>query len=232
MKSIVFLLIVLLALSAAGCSGAGAEGSTPQPQPEPSVAEPEGSQGAPESRPHDPETDGPVTGFTASSDDITLEVRLNEESYGHDRMIGTQVTITNNSDQKIAYVKGSGSNVAPDALKYTLGDLTAVYNPAIMTMDYQTKWLDPGESLELELNFAPYIPKDEETRYSVGNDKDIEYFQSEPDRFSPAPAGTVTGQAVFTYTVLPDGAREEDLLATFDGLPEESLSLDFYTTIR
>lgn len=206
----------MLVLALGGCADAGTSGSQAGAEP------PAGGSQAAES-----ETEPIVTGFAVHSDFIGMDITVDKTLYDHDSIIATKVVITNVSDQTIAYVMGSGANIAPDALAYNLDNLVKLFVPQVMTMDYRVEVLEPGQTLELDLNFAPYIAKDENAL--IGTDKTIEDFKN--DDFTEAPAGTVNGKAVFTFRRLPADADENALLTGLDDIPADTVELDFQVEI-
>lgn len=228
MKLITLILTGALVLSLGGCAASG--GSA---QESPSTTEPETQTSAPTEA--EPETGAaepageaePALAYQNHTGDVWIDVTVGNEVYDHDAVIDTKVVITNNGPDTIAYVQGSGSAIAPDALRYELGELVKLFVPAMMTMDYRVDILKPGDTLELELNFAPYIAKDKNA--IPGTDKTIDDFKN--DDFTPAEAGTVEGEAVFTFRRLPEGADESSLLAGMEELPEESVDIAFSVAI-
>jgi hypothetical protein len=153
-------------------------------------------------------------------DDLSLELVFDKAQYTLDDVIGSAVTVTNNTDKTMVFVKGSGSNSVPDALKYTLGGFVPLFKPEVMTMDYRMDDLAPGESVTWQCDFAPYIPKDGLPGFGAG--REIEYFKS--GDFDPAPLGTTEGSLSFAYFLQEAGTDE---LALYDtsGLEEHSVSI-------
>jgi hypothetical protein len=158
-------------------------------------------------------------GAAVHSDDLSLEVQFDGAEYTTDDLIGSTVTITNNTDKTMVFVKGSGANTVPDALKFDLGGFVPMYKPEMMTMDFRMDDLGPGETVTYQCDFAPYIPKDGYPGAGAG--RDIDYFKS--GDFTPAAPGTVTGSLSFTYFLQDSGA---DPLALYDtsGLEEKTVS--------
>ena len=83
--------------------------------------------------------------------------------------IRVSVAITNNGDQTIAFVHGSGSNEVPDALKMVSEDLQPILphvSFGIATMDFRVETLEPGESLNFSLFARAIEPNEDFNQYS------------------------------------------------------------------
>ena len=83
--------------------------------------------------------------------------------------IRVSVAITNNGDQTIAFVQGSGSNEIPDALKVISNDLQPILPHAsfgIVTMDFRVDTLEPGESRNFSLFVRAIEPNEYFNKYS------------------------------------------------------------------
>lgn len=164
--------------------------------------------------------------FTKEAENIAVTVKFDQPEYDLDSVIGTTVEIKNTGAQSILYVKGSGSNIAPDALSYQLNNFAGLFYPAMMTMDYRVEVINPGETLKLDLNFAPYTAKDETKAF--GTDKEIEFFKSED--FTPANPGPVEGKAVFTFYLKAEDA-DPDTFLDIDNLEPLTIEVDINTRI-
>jgi hypothetical protein len=171
-----------------------------------------------------PAANAPSFGVTSS--DLALEVKFDSAEYTLDTVIGSAVTITNNTDKTMVFVKGSGSNSVPDALKYTIGGFVPLFKPEMMTMDFRMDDLAPGESVTFQCDFAPYIPKDGLPGFGAG--RDIEYFKS--GDFDPAPLGTTEGSLSFAYFLQETSVSE---LALYDAsaLTEKSVNVEDITVV-
>ena len=83
--------------------------------------------------------------------------------------IRVSVVITNNGDQTIAFVHGSGSNEVPDALKMVSEDLQPILPHVpfgIATMDFRVETLEPGESLNFSLFVRAIEPNEDFNAYT------------------------------------------------------------------
>lgn len=170
---------------------------------------------------------GGKNSFSTTENNVSVEIAFDQAKYDTNSIVGTTVTITNNSKATIMYIQGSGSSIIPDALRYDLGGLAALFYPEAVTMDYRTEVLAPKEKLELKLNFSPYTADD--GRVFFPPDKDIAFFQGEG--FSPAASGTVEGVAEFTYIELPEGVDPSALMLDESAGVERIIKLPFHTTI-
>ncbi|MCL2863955.1 MAG: hypothetical protein FWE25_00290 [Lachnospiraceae bacterium] len=109
------------------------------------------------------------------------------------------IAITNNGDETIQFVKGSGSNVVPDALIVVAdGDGVQSVQPqselgGIATMDFQTEVLEPGQTLNFEYYLEALAPGSYDISayflYAIAN-ADEEFF-----------LGEATGFAVSTFAI-------------------------------
>lgn len=210
----------LLCLLFVGCTQAGNSSSSGAPEPG-ALPDSSGSESASESSAPTEQ----AASFSITDGTVELMVQLDADHYDLAHPIGTTATITNQSEDTLFYVQGSSSNIAPDALQYTLGELAALFYPQAVTMDMLVAELAPGQALVLELDFVPYIAKDNSVAF--GTDKDIDFFRSE--EFDPASPGKITGSAVFHYLSAQDGSEANDLLFGAEGT--RSLSLEFETTL-
>lgn len=168
------------------------------------------------------------TTYREENEYVSMTVQLDKKEHDLHAPVKTRVTITNISDRTLAYVHGSGSNLSPDALDYTIGDFSRMFTPAMMTMDYRTEMLEPGKSLEFDLDFAPYVAKDQDT--PIGDDKDISFFQSED--FTPVEPGTYEGKVIFSGRVVPEDAVEDTMLEGFESMEEVRAEIEFEVVIR
>lgn len=220
------LIATALVLSLAACSGAENESSQPQAS---TPAEPEMSQQQESSTKETSEGEEIQAVFSVASEVIDIRVEFDKTAYTHDMTIGTSVTIDNHSGKRIAYVKGSGANIIPDAFNYGLGELADTFHPIAVTMDYRIEILEPGQKLELQLDFVPYIAKDKTK--PIGTDKDIAFFRDSED-FTPAEPGKVEGKASFEYYLIPEDADEGSLLTGIEEQENHVVTLDLFTTIE
>ncbi|MDR2933147.1 MAG: hypothetical protein LBV27_08580 [Oscillospiraceae bacterium] len=133
------------------------------------------------------------------------------------------VTVTNNGDQTISYVQGSGGYTIPDALSWSVPELTWVWPEdrlGAATSDFVTKPLAPGESV----SFVVYVmtieqnPEQFETAARELYDMDGTYIanmewgvlQEKYPWMTPVPAGSYTGEVTFRYSI-DDGSGSAPL---------------------
>jgi len=152
----------------------------------------------------------PPTLFRAQDGDVTIEVMLPGEPLSTDDFIHVYMQIGNSGGKNFAYTHGSGSQVVPGAIQIDLGGLFGVYNPAVMTMDFQTRVLKPGDILEFDLAFAPFVPA-VEFPMPMPRGSGIEFF-IDNDEFTPAAPGVYNGTMTFRFAEVED---PEDLSALF-----------------
>ncbi|MCL2857293.1 MAG: hypothetical protein FWE19_06190 [Oscillospiraceae bacterium] len=135
-----------------------------------------------------------------SDENVQLTVFFDRPQFTHSDVVGVFATITNIGEEIVVFTKGSGSNRVPDALTVNLGELTALFHPAVMTMDLQTSWLEPGESVTFALPFAPYTHTDTDAAFPpmIGFDRDIEFFQGD-DEWVRVQVGEIAGSVSFSY---------------------------------
>ena len=150
-----------------------------------------------------------------ADENVQLTISFDRPLYTHSDIVSMIATITNIGGEAIAFTKGSGSNLVPDALRVELGEFTPLFFPAMMTMDMQTLSLEPGQSKTFELTFAPYMYADTDAMFPpmIGLDRDIEFFQS--DEWKRVQAGEIAGSISFSYAVVGGGDlffAEEDVI--------------------
>lgn len=203
MKNWLFLLVAGLVLSAfTGCEKTSARET--------------GSSSAPASQ---------QVEYFFEDESVKIALLMDQAEYTLNNVIHTTVTITNQSDVPIIYIKGSGSNRIPEAMQIELGQLAGLFYPEMMTMDYRVDILNAGESVTFECPFVPYISK--EGRKEFGFDKDLSYFQS--DEFEPASPGQIEGTVRFHYVVSTAESISE--LDQVEKGPQITLSGEFSTMI-
>ena len=98
--------------------------------------------------------------------------------------IRVSVGITNNGDQTIAFVHGSGSNEVPDALRLVSEDLQPILPPTpfgIATMDFRVETLKPGESLDFSLFVRAIEPNEDFNLYTFNWYMDNQTYIGEAD---------------------------------------------------
>ena len=219
-KIIALLLVLALTLVAVGC--------TPRPTPQPTAPpvdqedyyeydeyEYDAGYG------HEERDWGERHGELEFADEnVRLTISFDRPVYTHSDIVSMIATITNIGGEAIAFTKGSGSNLVPDALKVELGEFTPLFHPAMMTMDFQTLSLEPGQSKTFELTFAPYMYADTNAVFPpmIGLDRDIEFFQGD-DEWVRVPAGEIPGSISFSYAIVGDGDlffAEEDIIVLED----------------
>ena len=154
--------------------------------------------------------------FELADSNVRLTVSFDRPLYTHSDIVSMIATITNIGGQSIAFTKGSGSNLVPDALRVELGEFAPLFLPAMMTMDMQTLSLEPGQSKTFELTFAPYMYADMDAIFPpmIGLDRDIEFFQGD-DEWVRVQAGEIAGSIHFSYALVGGGDlffAEEDII--------------------
>ena len=83
--------------------------------------------------------------------------------------IRVSVTIANEGEETVTFVKGSGSNVVPDALRIFSDDLQPILTPdrlGISTMDFVVETLEPGETLNYSLYVMAVKPNENIDNYA------------------------------------------------------------------
>jgi len=136
------------------------------------------------------------------SDHIVLEVIVRSTPYLMDEFVSVYVQVGNVGEYRLSFIHGSGSNRVPDALQISLGNLVGIYKPGIMTMDFQTHALNPGDMLEFDIGFAPFTANIDFpfVPFMSADEGDIEFFEESED-FSPALPGVFEGEVSFSYVV-------------------------------
>ncbi|MDL2234339.1 hypothetical protein LJC63_12295, partial [Ruminococcaceae bacterium OttesenSCG-928-L11] len=135
--------------------------------------------------------------------------------------IPVTVAITNNGDKTIFYTQGSGVFETPQALRTQFDGLQVVLpkdHLGIATMDFVTKELAPGESLEFVVNVLAIEPNEQFASYTYETYNEDEIYIADmewpdlqekyPD-LTAAAAGSYTGTVNFLYTLpAEDGAAD------------------------
>ena len=138
--------------------------------------------------------------------------------------VRVNVVIENQGDETIAFTKGSGTNIIPDALHITADGLQPIMPLGemgmIATMDFNVETLGPGASLNYDLyvrvveenaNFHEYMFA------LIGEDKDIsqlswEELSMEFPSIIEATPGNYTINVFFLYKII-DEDEELDIFA-------------------
>ena len=145
------------------------------------------------------------------------------------------ITVKNNGDRSIAYVRGSGSYEVPEALVIDaagLQPILPVSHLGIATLDLRTEYLEPGEQLEyiwyvraIEANdnFDQYTHDlyTEEQSY-IGDLSWEELKDTFPDLIAAAPA-SYDIYVYFTYYILD--TESENLFSETTGYAESIFSV-------
>ena len=126
------------------------------------------------------------------------------------------VVIENQGEETVRFVRGSGSNVVPDALIISAEGLQPIFpidNMGIATMDFQIDFLEPGETLNFDLYVRAIEPNENMFNYAfelLQNDEgfigDMDWetlSQRFPDLEAVAP-GSYTISVYFLYAVAPN----------------------------
>ena len=230
LRTIAFIGLLAISLTACSREGGSASSSPAETGSEQSSSSQPISEAAPEDTSQSEtswDADNELPVFIAADDHVEIRVELDKPGYDKQSVIGTTLTITNLTGQNIVYVQGSSASVIPDALKYHLGDLAAMFYPEFVTMDYSVQVLDPGLSLRYQLDFVPYISNNDTTAFGV--DKELSDFQTA--EFTAAAPGEVKGTAAFTYVLLPEGEDTSAAMLAMEENPSHILELEFATTI-
>ena len=133
------------------------------------------------------------------------------------------VVIENQGEETVTFVRGSGSNVVPDALMIRAKGLQPIFsmdNLGIATMDFQVDFLEPGEVLNFDLYVRAIKPNENIFDYTfelLQSDQefigDMEWetlSERFPDLEAVAP-GPYTISVYFLYTVAPDYSMDINL---------------------
>lgn len=116
-------------------------------------------------------TDERLTGLTQNEYpdlEITAAV-LERKAILPGDTIRIAITITNNGDSPVVYVKGSGSAEVPQALYVTADGLQPILpkgNLGIQTLDYVTLTCEPGETLRFDMYVRAIQPNAEFDTYT------------------------------------------------------------------
>lgn len=153
-----------------------------------------------------PDGDGAPVKEQFSDDNVTIDLELDRADYTINDIIGLKVTITNNAETPIVFTQGSGSNRIPDGLKVTLGELTAMYQPVVATMDMRYESIAAGKSVTYELPYAPYVAAGE-SLLGPGLDQTLEFFLDNED-YTAAEVGDLDGTLTFTYQLMESESIE------------------------
>ena len=208
MKKYIFL-IALIALFVTGCQTGG--GSADQPQDAAPDVQEDNSM---------PDT---VTGLAKDQYDglnFSVDV-LERKAILPGTAFQATVIVENNGDKTVSYIQGSGSFETPEALFLYSGLMQRVVPSdqlGVMTMDFVTKELKPGDSLQFRLNVLAIQPNTDFDTYTYAlfdegiYIADLEWSDLQ-DRYPSLVAlepGSYTLNAYFLYTV-PDENGEIDV---------------------
>ena len=96
--------------------------------------------------------------------------------------IRVSVAITNQGEETVAFVKGSGTNEVPEALRIFSDDLQPILTPdrlGIATMDFVVETLEPGETLNYSLYVMAVEPNENFDNYTFQLYADGEGYMGE-----------------------------------------------------
>ncbi|MGL5435184.1 MAG: hypothetical protein ACRDBO_07260 [Lachnospiraceae bacterium] len=124
------------------------------------------------------------------------------------------IVITNNGEQSISYVQGSGSFSTPQALQIAVDGLQTIlpedYLGAAL-MNYVVRVLKPGEYLQFTMNVKTVEPNDNFDNYTynlyrkeqtyIGNLDILDLYDRYPD-LTPAGSGSYEGVVSFMYRII------------------------------
>lgn len=177
MKKLLTIALVLMLL-ATGCGTGGNSQSSSQPVepestvPEVSVADPvEPEEPDEESLPEEEAAVDRLEGLLKDEyDGLTITAAVLERmAILPGAAVPVTVTIENTGDKTVFYTQGSGTSETPQALYAATDDLQPVIpkdNLGIMTMDFVTKELKPGENLKFVLYVMAIEPNDQFDTYT------------------------------------------------------------------
>ena len=132
--------------------------------------------------------------------------------------IPVQVTVANTGDKTISYVQGSGSHTTPAALLIEADGLQVVRykdHLGFATMDFVTKELKPGESVNFTVYVMAVEPHASFSDYTDEVYKDNQQYIAELEwaklqedfpALTAAANGSYNGRAYLRYYVLEEGA--------------------------
>lgn len=146
------------------------------------------------------------------------------------------ITITNNGDQLVTYVHGSGSFTTPEAVRLEVNGLQPIPpegNVGIATMNYVVKELSPGQTLSFTINVKTIEPNENFNNYTydlffkkqlyIGDLVAEELFEMYDD-LTPAAPGAYEGVATFVY-YFADDAQSTDILGKGNGYIQAPITL-------
>jgi len=172
-------------------------------------------------------------GRMVANDHVVVEVIVRGTPFSMDEFVSVYVQIANVGEDTLSFIHGSGSNTVPDALQINVGDLVGIYRPGIMTMDFQTHTLNPGDMLEFDIGFAPYTSNVDFAfiPFMTSDEADIEFFEDNED-FSPAIPGIFEGEVSFSYVVHDSNGEELVALFITDEDDIQTVSIGFTIVIE
>lgn len=150
--------------------------------------------------------------------------------------IPVTVVITNTGDKSVFYVQGSGSFSTPQALSLQIDGLQPILpedHLGIATMDYVTKELKPGDTLNFTMNVKAIEPNGSFNNYTYDlfneeqtyiGDLDMEAFFDTYSDLTPVKAGTYEGTVSFIYQT-PEDAEGANLLGDATGYIQAPITI-------
>ena len=212
-KIMAILLVLALAFAGVACAGnqTAPQPVAPAPLPEIDLINTDQQEPAPQGERYET--------HEFSDENVSVTVFYDRPLHTHEHMVNLTAIVTNIGQETVVFQVGSGSNRVPDALYVELGPLTALFRPAIQTMDMQHSTLAPGESVTFQLPFAPFEHVSGEEQF-IGLDRDLAFFQDE--EWIPVPIGEYLGKISFTYLTRGEGEDyffivEGDEMSTVEG---------------
>ena len=224
MKKIAAIIAVsMMLLSITGCVSTGTQAPSGQESnaisPLPGVVS--GSEPAESTEPANDTEPGPLDGLTENKYEgleVTAEI-LQRNAVVPGMNIPVTVFIKNTGDKEVIYALGSGSFKTPVALSTEVDGLQLVIPKdrlGIMTADYATRILMPGEELSFIINVMAVEPNENFDRYTMemfGKEQayiaemPIDELQAQYSDIVFAEPGKYEGNVYFSYYAADDNAE-------------------------
>lgn len=244
MKKLVSIFVLAALVLAAGCNSTGSRAGEPSAAPEVIIGEqdiPKGEAPAPESGEESSmaeESRDPLEGLTKDEYDgleITAAV-LVRRAILPGSVLPVTVVVTNNGDRTVAYTQGSGSSQTPQALVVQFDGLQPVLpedHLGPMTMDFVTKELEPGESIQFVMNVLAVKPNESFDKYTydlfneeqtyIANLEWQDLQERYPDLAAAEP-GSYEGTVSFRYSIV-EGEGENRLFGSDSGYAQAEIAV-------
>jgi len=215
MKKYIIVIILITALFVTGCRTGNTASDSNQNQP--SV---QGDGSAPEF----------IDGLIRDQYDgleFSVEV-LERKAILPGTVFQATVLVENKGDKTINYIQGSGSFTTPEALSVFSDSLQTILpedHLGVMTMDFVTDELKPGDSLLFRFNVMTIAPDPDFATYTHDlfnegtyiADMDLASLQDRFPSLTAVAPGSYTLKAYFLYTVPEEGGGEFDFMGGATG---------------